>query len=228
MTPQNVRFFDRRKFIWDGEAYDSPAAAEAKKSEYEGQGFETQLVEEEGEAPPVYAESGERGRGRRRAPAGCEAPGRSRYRKEDMNMAAKVAEEWLNICGGCEVSILDIGEPAPGLAAPAPVRPHARADGPQVLRRRPARARRWRSRRRTSGSSAAGSATRRRSTWPRPCARVLQDPHRPRLVRLLRRHPRPGEHVEAGRALRQGLPRLQDDRVRADTRARTCRRCSIR
>ena len=23
----------------------------------------------------------------------------------------KVAEEWLNICGGCEVSILDIGEP---------------------------------------------------------------------------------------------------------------------
>ena len=26
-------------------------------------------------------------------------------------MPAKVAEEWLNICGGCEVSILDIGEP---------------------------------------------------------------------------------------------------------------------
>jgi F420-non-reducing hydrogenase small subunit len=26
-------------------------------------------------------------------------------------MAAKVAEEWLNVCGGCEVSILDIGEP---------------------------------------------------------------------------------------------------------------------
>ena len=26
-------------------------------------------------------------------------------------MTVKVAEEWLNICGGCEVSILDIGEP---------------------------------------------------------------------------------------------------------------------
>lgn len=26
-------------------------------------------------------------------------------------MRVKVAEEWLNICGGCEVSILDIGEP---------------------------------------------------------------------------------------------------------------------
>ncbi|MBM4036888.1 MAG: methyl viologen-reducing hydrogenase [Planctomycetes bacterium] len=26
-------------------------------------------------------------------------------------MPVKVAEEWLNICGGCEVSILDIGEP---------------------------------------------------------------------------------------------------------------------
>jgi F420-non-reducing hydrogenase small subunit len=26
-------------------------------------------------------------------------------------MAARIAEEWLNICGGCEVTILDIGEP---------------------------------------------------------------------------------------------------------------------
>ena len=26
-------------------------------------------------------------------------------------MPAKIAEEWLNICGGCEVTILDIGEP---------------------------------------------------------------------------------------------------------------------
>lgn len=26
-------------------------------------------------------------------------------------MGVKIAEEWLNICGGCEVSILDIGEP---------------------------------------------------------------------------------------------------------------------
>lgn len=26
-------------------------------------------------------------------------------------MAVKVSEEWLNICGGCEVTILDIGEP---------------------------------------------------------------------------------------------------------------------
>ncbi len=30
-------------------------------------------------------------------------------------MAVKVAEEWLNICGGCEVTILDIGEPLLGL-----------------------------------------------------------------------------------------------------------------
>ncbi|MFZ3085484.1 MAG: hypothetical protein WA097_02435, partial [Candidatus Hydromicrobium sp.] len=26
-------------------------------------------------------------------------------------MPVKIAEEWLNICGGCEVTILDIGEP---------------------------------------------------------------------------------------------------------------------
>ena len=28
-----------------------------------------------------------------------------------LHMPVKVAEEWLNICGGCEVTILDIGEP---------------------------------------------------------------------------------------------------------------------
>ena len=32
-------------------------------------------------------------------------------------MAVKVAEEWLNICGGCEVTILDIGEPLLDLLA---------------------------------------------------------------------------------------------------------------
>ena len=45
---QNLLFVDRRKFVWDGEAYDSRAAAEAKKSGYEAQGFETQTIEEEG------------------------------------------------------------------------------------------------------------------------------------------------------------------------------------
>jgi hypothetical protein len=47
--PQNVRFFDRLKFMWDGAVYDSRAAAEAKRSDYEGQGFETQMVGEETE-----------------------------------------------------------------------------------------------------------------------------------------------------------------------------------
>jgi hypothetical protein len=47
---ESMRFFDRRKFMWDGEAYETPAAAEAKRKEYESQGFEVQLVEEEGKA----------------------------------------------------------------------------------------------------------------------------------------------------------------------------------
>jgi hypothetical protein len=50
MAPQNMRVFDGRKFMWDGELYDSPAAAEAKKQDYENQGFETQMLEEEGKA----------------------------------------------------------------------------------------------------------------------------------------------------------------------------------
>jgi hypothetical protein len=46
----SVRFFDRRKFLWDGETYDSAAAAGPKRQEYEAQGFETQSVEKEGKA----------------------------------------------------------------------------------------------------------------------------------------------------------------------------------
>ena len=48
MTPQNARLIDRRKFMWDGEVYESDAAAEAKRRDYEAQGFETQSVREEG------------------------------------------------------------------------------------------------------------------------------------------------------------------------------------
>jgi hypothetical protein len=46
-------FFDRRKFMWDGEAYDTSGAALAKKKEYESQGFETQMIEEDG-VPLLY------------------------------------------------------------------------------------------------------------------------------------------------------------------------------
>jgi len=48
MAPQGMRFFERSKFLWDGESHDSRPAAEAKKGEYEAQGFETRLVEEDG------------------------------------------------------------------------------------------------------------------------------------------------------------------------------------
>jgi hypothetical protein len=47
---ESMRFFDRRKFLWDGEVYDSTAAAGEKQREYESQGFETRLVAEEGKA----------------------------------------------------------------------------------------------------------------------------------------------------------------------------------
>jgi len=47
-VPQNLLFVDRRKFVWDGELYEARAAAEAKKGDYETQGFETRMIEEEG------------------------------------------------------------------------------------------------------------------------------------------------------------------------------------
>lgn len=49
MTPQNVRFFDRHKFMWDGEVYASRPDAEARRTQYQDQGFETQLTEEDGQ-----------------------------------------------------------------------------------------------------------------------------------------------------------------------------------
>ena len=46
----SVRVIDGKKFMWDGENYDSKEAALENKSKYEGDGFDTQLVEEEGVA----------------------------------------------------------------------------------------------------------------------------------------------------------------------------------
>lgn len=47
MEPENVRFPEGDKYMWDGAVYETREAAEAKKKEYEGQDFETQLVQHE-------------------------------------------------------------------------------------------------------------------------------------------------------------------------------------
>ena len=49
MAPDNVRFFEGHKYMWDGEVYESRDAAEGKIEEYGGNDFETQLVEEHDE-----------------------------------------------------------------------------------------------------------------------------------------------------------------------------------
>ena len=46
----------------------------------------------------------------------------------------RVAEEWLNICGGCEVTILDIGEPLLDLLPQLQFVHMPVLDGPQILR----------------------------------------------------------------------------------------------
>ena len=46
MTPENARYFDGRKFMWDWELYDTEEAAEARREDYRSQDFETQVVEE--------------------------------------------------------------------------------------------------------------------------------------------------------------------------------------
>ena len=47
MAPENVRFFEGHKYMWDGDVYPSQEDAEAKREEYAGNGFETQIAEGE-------------------------------------------------------------------------------------------------------------------------------------------------------------------------------------
>jgi hypothetical protein len=43
----NLKIIDGKKYMWDGEYYDTEAAAQEKMSAYENDGFNTKLIEEE-------------------------------------------------------------------------------------------------------------------------------------------------------------------------------------
>ena len=42
------KLIDSKKYMWDGSAYEKEEDAQEKKSEYEGAGFETELIEDDG------------------------------------------------------------------------------------------------------------------------------------------------------------------------------------
>ena len=44
----NFKFIDAKKYMWDGEDYESEAAAQKNISKYGNDGFETKLIEEDG------------------------------------------------------------------------------------------------------------------------------------------------------------------------------------
>ena len=44
---EQARFFDGKKFMWDGEEYDSEKKAQAAQKQYEEKGFEVQLCRED-------------------------------------------------------------------------------------------------------------------------------------------------------------------------------------
>jgi hypothetical protein len=46
--PDSVKILDTKKFLWDGQTYDSKAAAEEVEGKYKGNNFETRVLEEEG------------------------------------------------------------------------------------------------------------------------------------------------------------------------------------
>jgi hypothetical protein len=43
-----IRFFEGKKFLWDGEEYDSKDKARSAEKEYRGKGFEVQTWTEDG------------------------------------------------------------------------------------------------------------------------------------------------------------------------------------
>jgi len=46
--PALARVFDDRKYMWDGETYETKEAAQTVAEKYQQDGFETKIVEEEG------------------------------------------------------------------------------------------------------------------------------------------------------------------------------------
>ena len=44
---EQARFFDGKKFMWDGEEYDSEKKAKAARKQYGEKGFEVQLCRED-------------------------------------------------------------------------------------------------------------------------------------------------------------------------------------
>ena len=46
--PDLARIFKDKKYMWDGEIYDTKDTAEATALKYQEDGFETEIVEEEG------------------------------------------------------------------------------------------------------------------------------------------------------------------------------------
>ncbi len=43
-----IRFFEGKKFVWDGEEYDDEKKASSAKKEYADKGFEVQMCREDG------------------------------------------------------------------------------------------------------------------------------------------------------------------------------------
>jgi len=46
MMPENIKYFEGRKFLWDGEEYESEEKARSVEKEYAEKGFEVSLLRE--------------------------------------------------------------------------------------------------------------------------------------------------------------------------------------
>ena len=52
--PELSKYFDGKKFMWDGETYEGMEQAKQAEEKYKQDNFETRIVEEEGK-PLVYS-----------------------------------------------------------------------------------------------------------------------------------------------------------------------------
>ena len=51
--PDSVKIIDGKKFMWDGETYESMDQAKEKEETYKNDKFDTRIIEEEGK-PVIY------------------------------------------------------------------------------------------------------------------------------------------------------------------------------
>ena len=126
-------------------------------------------------------------------------------------MAVRLNEEWFAICGGCEVTILDIGEPLLDILAKVSIM-HMPVLMDHKLFGQTGEKTEMELPEAEVGLIAGGIRSEEHRKIAHGDAQEVQNPDRARLLRLLRRRPRAGQPLYDPGAAGESLPGQQDHR----------------